>query len=421
MADAPAPTPAAPAAAPAAAAAAAAAASSSVRVLCRFRPLNTTEATTAQGRMCIRALSDTDVHVATAAGAAHAFAFDRVWGTTGSQAQVYEEGARPIVDAVLQGYNGAIVAYGQTGSGKTHTMLGPGGALGADEAEQGLCPRCVRALFAHVASQDEELEFTIVVSFVEIYQEKVRDLLDVSKDDLKLGEAGANGSSVFVRDATALAVVNEQEVFAIMEQGAANRAVAATGMNQGSSRSHSILQLQLTQENTRTRSRISSKLMLVDLAGSEQVSKTGVAGQQLEELKRINKSLSALGNVINALTDGRATHIPYRDSKLTRLMQDCLGGNSRTALVINCSPSTYNELETLSTLRFGKSAKRISCRATVNVERGPGEWRAHAEALEQRLAAATRRDLEWALVVRDAVQRGSSHSVYLWRHRLMRS
>jgi hypothetical protein len=357
--------------------------------------------------MCIRGLSDDSVQLATAAGAAHAFTFDRVWGTTGLQAQVFDEGARPIVDAVLQGYNGAVIAYGQTGSGKTHTMLGPGGEIGEDASEWGLCPRAVRAVFEHVAAQDEDVEFAIVVSFVEIYMERIRDLLDVSKDDLKLGELGANGAAVYVKDATGMAVMDEGEVFEVMRTGAKNRAVAATGMNQGSSRSHSILQISIVQENTRTKSKLSSKLMLVDLAGSEQVSKTGVSGQQLEELKRINKSLSALGNVINALTDGKSTHIPFRDSKLTRLMQDCLGGNAQTALVINCSPSTYNELETLSTLRFGKSAKRISCRAVLNFERGPGEWRALAEQLELRLAAAQRREAELAALVRDAAARGA--------------
>jgi kinesin family protein 5 len=220
---------------------------------------------------------------------------------------------------------------------------------------------------------DEGMEFSVVVSFVEIYQEKVRDLLDVSKDDLKLGEHGLNGTSVYVKDVTAFAVLSEEEVFDIMRQGAANRAVAATGMNAGSSRSHSIFSITVTQEDTTTHNKLSGKLMLVDLAGSEQVSKTGVSGQQLEELKRINRSLSALGQVINSLTDGKSTHVPYRDSKLTRLLQDCLGGNSKTSLVILCSPSSYNEMETLSTLRFGKRAKSIKNQPLVNLERGPAE------------------------------------------------
>ena len=160
-----------------------------------------------------------------------------------------------------------------------------------------------------------------------------------------------------------------------MRRGGQARAVAATNMNQESSRSHSIFVVTITQKNLESGSAKSGQLFLVDLAGSEKVGKTGASGQTLEEAKKINKSLSALGMVINALTDGKSTHIPYRDSKLTRILQESLGGNSRTTLIINCSPSSYNDAETVSTLRFGVRAKSIKNKAKVNAELSPAEMK----------------------------------------------
>jgi hypothetical protein len=355
--------------------------------------------------------------VATADRASHQFTFDRVFGTNSEQDEVWRYAGLPAVEAVVSGYNAAIIAYGQTGAGKTHTMMGPNGSVDVDAPDQGIVPRAVRALFTHMLNADEGLEFSVVVNYVEIYQEKIRDLLDVSRDDLKIGElypagagagAGSGGggpggpgssssssSGVYVKDVTAFSVVSEDEVFEIMRQGAANRATAATGMNAGSSRSHSLFVLAFSQEDTRTGTRTTGKLNLVDLAGSETVSKTGVSGVQLEELKRINKSLSALGGVINALTDSKTSHVPYRDSKLTHLLKDSLGGNSKTALIINCSPSAWNEMETLSTLRFGKRAKRIKNKPLVNLERGPEELKRLVGVLEARIAAYARREKDW--------------------------
>ncbi|KAH0406465.1 kinesin, partial [Aureobasidium melanogenum] len=162
----------------------------------------------------------------------------------------------------------------------------------------------------------------------------------------------------------------------ILERGGMSRAVAATNMNQESSRSHSIFVITVGQKNVETGSVKSGQLFLVDLAGSEKVGKTGASGQTLEEAKKINKSLSALGMVINALTDGKSSHVPYRDSKLTRILQESLGGNSRTTLIINCSPSSYNDAETVSTLRFGMRAKSIKNKAKVNQELSPAELKA---------------------------------------------
>jgi kinesin family protein 5 len=203
---------------------------------------------------------------------------------------------------------------------------------------------------------------------VEIYQERIRDLLSPTtpgSDNLQVGEEAAGGG-VYIKGVSEFYVTSPEEMGELMRQGAENRATSATGMNAGSSRSHSLFLISLAQSNRATGTSTSGKLYLVDLAGSETVSKTGVSGQQLEELKKINKSLSTLGNVINALTDGKSTHVPYRDSKLTRVLQECLGGNAKTALLIACSPSAYNEVESLSTLRFGKRAKKIALHAHVS-------------------------------------------------------
>jgi hypothetical protein len=257
----------------------------------------------------------------------------------------------------------------------------------------------VDAIFDRIAASPSHLEYKIRVSFVEIYCERLRDLLvsdPRGHDNLQVGEDfGAHGLGVYIKGLTEYYVGSVDEVLALMQQGNANRATAATGMNAGSSRSHSLFMLSLDQKNTDTGTSTRAKLYLVDLAGSETVGKTGVTGQQFEELKKINQSLSCLGNVINALTDGKASHIPYRDSKLTRVLQECLGGNSKTALIINCSPSAWNENETLSTLRFGKRAKRIVNRAVANREKGAEEWKAVATVLEGGLKAMMTHVSDW--------------------------
>lgn len=216
---------------------------------------------------------------------------------------------------------------------------------------QGIIPRMVRTVFARIETAGEQMEFTVKISMIEIYMERVRDLLDPTKDNLKVHEE--KGKGVYVGDVTETYVSEESEVYAIMRLGGKNRSIAATNMNAESSRSHSIFILTVTQTNMEDMSIKTGKLYLVDLAGSEKISKTGAKGTTLDEAKMINKSLTTLGKVITALTDRKATHIPYRESKLTRILQESLGGNSKTALIITCSPHPYNEAETLSTLRFG--------------------------------------------------------------------
>jgi kinesin family protein 5 len=287
------------------------------------------------------------------------------------QKDVFDFSIKPTVDDILNGYNGTVFAYGQTGAGKSYTMMGTD--IDNDEG-RGVIPRIVEQIFASIIASPGSIEYTVRVSYMEIYMERIRDLLAPHNDNLPVHEEKNRG--VYVKGLLEIYVSSVQEVYEVMRRGGGARAVAATNMNAESSRSHSIFVITITQKNVETGSAKSGQLFLVDLAGSEKVGKTGASGQTLEEAKKINKSLSALGMVINNLTDGKSSHIPYRDSKLTRILQESLGGNSRTTLIINCSPSSYNDAETLSTLRFGMRAKAIKNKAKINAEISPAELKA---------------------------------------------
>ena len=350
---------------------------SNVRVVCRIRPLNSKEKERG-GYDILEYTNDFETIVINRPKegneersnkqSKHSFNFDKCFPPGTSQADVYDIVAGPILEDVFKGYNGTLFVYGQTGSGKTHTMMGPDME---DQAMQGIVPRMAMNVFYAVEEADENLEFIVKVSFLEIYMERIRDLLDPVKSNLKVREDKVKG--VWVEGATEVYCSCDDDVMNVLRLGQVHRSVASTKMNAESSRSHSIFIVNITQKNVKTGSTKSGNLFLVDLAGSEKVEKTGATGQTLEEAKMINKSLTALGQVINALTDEKCKHIPYRDSKLTRLLQNSLGGNSRTTLCINASPSDYNHGETLSTLRFGQRAKSIQNKAKVNQERSAAE------------------------------------------------
>ncbi|CAO3594903.1 unnamed protein product [Absidia cylindrospora] len=340
-----------------------------IKVVCRFRPQNSLEIR--EGGQPIIDINDEGTQVGLKGESNANFAFDKVFGMDTPQKDVFDYSIKSIVDDVTAGYNGTVFAYGQTGSGKTFTMMG---ADIGDEKTRGIIPRIIGQIFESIMQAPSNVEFTVKVSYMEIYMEKVRDLLNPNHDNLAIHEDKTKG--VYVKDLLEVYVGSSDEVYEVMRRGSNNRVVASTNMNAESSRSHSIVVITITQKNVDTGAAKSGKLYLVDLAGSEKVGKTGATGQTLEEAKKINKSLTSLGQVINALTDGKSSHVPYRDSKLTRILQESLGGNSRTTLIINCSPSSYNESETLSTLRFGMRAKSITNKAKVNVDLSPAELKA---------------------------------------------
>lgn len=356
-----------------------------VSVVARFRPLNNKELNISQDQ-CVNFIDNQQVEmISTIESSKYRFNFDRIFDTSTCQKEVFEVSSKPIISSVLDGFNGTILAYGQTSSGKTYTMQGE---IDNDEYE-GVIPRTITFLFDSIINAPEEVEFTVKISMLEIYMEKIRDLLDLDKYNLNIREDRNKG--IYIEDLSEYYVSSKEEVIELMKAGNSNRTFASTNMNEMSSRSHSIVIISLYQRNNKDLSAKFSKLVLVDLAGSEKISKTGATGLTLEEAKTINKSLTTLGMVINSLTDGKSQYVPYRDSKLTRVLQESLGGNSKTCLIITCSPSVYNEGESLSTLRFGNRAKSIKNKPKINKELTVGELQLVIEGLESKLTFANKR------------------------------
>lgn len=309
----------------------------------------------------------------------HVYNFDYVFECSTGQKSVYEVAAQPIIEGILEGFNGSILAYGQTSSGKTFTMQGD---LDSEEF-RGIIPRMVDGIFDRIGMASETMEFTVKAAMIEIYNEKIRDLLDPSKNNLSVHEDKQKG--IFVEGLTEKSIGSQKDVYELMKEGNSNRAVGVTNMNAQSSRSHSIFLMTVIMNDLENFSCKTGKLYLVDLAGSEMISKTGATGQTLEEAKNINKSLTMLGRVINCLTDGKSQFIPYRDSKLTRILQESLGGNSKTCLIITASPSMFNAVETLSTCRFGMRAKSIKNNAKVNKQLTVAELKCIVTRLEKEM------------------------------------
>ncbi|XP_024533405.1 kinesin-like protein KIN-4A isoform X1 [Selaginella moellendorffii] len=346
----------------------------------------------------------------------HVFTFDHVYGSAASPpSHIFEECVAPLVDGLFHGYNATVLAYGQTGSGKTYTM-GTGGNA------EGIIRRVMETLFRKIEKLKDKADFQLRVSFIEILKEEIHDLLDTNpsqtvKQEPFVGVFGVKpcspgkppilirettGGGITLSSVTEIDVTNLHEMSSCLEQGSAFRATGSTNMNTHSSRSHAIFTITMEQRRrpdplvgSPEDDYLSAKLHLVDLAGSERAKRTGTDGLRFKEGVHINKGLLALGNVISALGDDKKRkeggHVPYRDSKLTRLLQDSLGGNSRTVMIACVSPADSNAEETLNTLKYANRARNIQNKPTVNRDPAAAELlklRQQIEILQNQLLCA---------------------------------
>ncbi|XP_077245216.1 P-loop containing nucleoside triphosphate hydrolases superfamily protein [Tasmannia lanceolata] len=344
-----------------------------VQVIIRIRPLSSSEVSLQGYNKCV---SQDSCQTITWTGHPESrFTFDVVADENVSQEKLFKVAGLPMVENCMGGYNSCMFAYGQTGSGKTHTMLGDiEGGTRRHSVNCGMTPRVFECLFSRIQKEkesrkDEKLRFTCKCSFLEIYNEQILDLLDPSSMNLQIREDAKKG--VYVENLREYEVSCARDVIQQLVQGAANRKVATTNMNIASSRSHSVFTcvIESKWESQGVTHHRFARLNLVDLAGSERQKSSGAEGERLKEATNINKSLSTLGLVIMNLvniSNGKSQHVPYRDSKLTFLLQDSLGGNSKTTIIANISPSNCCALETLSTLKFAQRAKFIRNNAIVN-------------------------------------------------------
>jgi len=348
--------------------------SDAIRVVLRVRPLTPAEHERSQ-RTCLELDSATNSVLIGTNNDLRRFTYDHVASPEVDQAQMFYLVGRPIADSALDGYNGTVFAYGQTGSGKTYTMQGDvyTNKESEEKDNRGLMPRLFEYIFAQIARREREhsaTRYLVRCSYLEVYNEVVTDLLDPLSTNLAIREDFRNGVSV--EGLSEELVSNADDCLHVLERGLSNRHIGSTSMNRESSRSHSVFIMVIESETTnetRVTTRRRSRLNLVDLAGSERQKLARTSGQTLREAGNINKSLSALGNVINALVDianGKERHIHYRDSKLTFLLKDSLGGNTKTTMIATVSPSEQNFAETLSTLKFAQRAKYIKNKVVVN-------------------------------------------------------
>ena len=352
-------------------------ASERIQVVVRFRPHNDSEKAQG-GESCVKLCSTTELSIT--GDRMRQYTFDRVLPPDSSQEDLYRVVGKRTIDNVLKGYNGTILAYGQTGSGKTHSMLGPqGGQADVLDAsapffeQRGIIPRLAYSLFTELQKLNtDEVGWKVHVSVFELYREAIHDLLserERSSGEYRIREDNASGRGIYIENLYAKPCTTVSELLEAIRVGVARRKVAATSSNLTSSRSHSVTVVTVEQTNhVQNETVVTSRLNLVDLAGSEKVAKTHADGDRLKEAQMINLSLTLLGNVIYKLTDGKSTYIPFRDSKLTRLLQESFGGNAVTTLLCHCSMATFNGDETISTLQFASRAKQIKNKPRVNRE-----------------------------------------------------
>jgi kinesin family protein 5 len=358
---------------------------SQIRVISRFRPLNVTEQLMSEkdlGTICAKYVAEDTVTITNNLNTPTTITLDRIFPSSTTQKDLYDNVARSTIEDVLKGYNGTIFTYGQSGSGKTFSMYGPDIY---DDNLKGIIPRSIANIFDYINDEaNKDIKFELKFSMLEIYKENLHDLLNphTKANDLKIKEHPKKG--IYVMNLTEEYISNEDEFLLLIENAEEIRAVASHDLNKHSSRSHLLFQLEIIQkmpDDTEQR----GMLNLIDLAGSEKVGKTHASGEILEEAKKINLSLSTLGNVISALTSSKNEFVPYRDSKLTRILQDSLGGNYKTTLIVTCSPHIYNCEETISTLKFASRAKKIKNKVKLNIKRSVEQLEAIIENLNKQL------------------------------------
>ncbi|XP_032417561.1 kinesin-like protein KIFC3 isoform X5 [Xiphophorus hellerii] len=333
-----------------------------IRVFCRVRPVSQEELDSTDAGTALSFDSDDDaVLYLSSRGKVMTFELDKVFPPQASQEEVFQE-VQALVTSCIDGFNVCIFAYGQTGSGKTYTMEGV-------TSDPGINQRALRLLFAEVTEKNLDWEYRIVVNLVEIYNETLRDLLrqnPTDKLDIKLNPDGSG--QLYVPGLTEIAVQSPEDINRVFELGRVNRATACTNLNEHSSRSHALLIITVSGFNTTTGTRTQGKLNLVDLAGSERIGKSGAEGSRLREAQCINKSLSALGDVISALRS-RHAHIPFRNSRLTYLLQDSLSGDSKTLMMVQVSPLPGNVSESVCSLKFAQRVRSVELNSAASSKR----------------------------------------------------
>ncbi|XP_044121739.1 kinesin-like protein KIF27 isoform X1 [Neovison vison] len=343
-----------------------------VKVAVRIRPLLCKEVLH-NHQACVRVIPNTQQIII---GRDRVFTFDFVFGKNSTQDEVYNTCIKPLVLSLIEGYNATVFAYGQTGSGKTYT-IGGGHVASVVEGQKGIIPRAIQEIFQNI-SENPSIDFSIKVSYIEVYKEDLRDLLELetSMKDLHIRE-DEKGNTVIV-GAKECQVESAEEVMSLLEMGNAARHTGTTQMNEHSSRSHAIFTISICQVEKNIEAgedgswyshrQIVSKFHFVDLAGSERVTKTGNTGERFKESIQINSGLLALGNVISALGDPRrkSSHIPYRDAKITRLLKDSLGGSAKTVMITCVSPSSSDFDESLNSLKYANRARNIRNKPTLN-------------------------------------------------------
>eukprot|EP00026_Physarum_polycephalum_P004067 Phypoly_transcript_04084.p1 GENE.Phypoly_transcript_04084~~Phypoly_transcript_04084.p1 ORF type:complete len:742 (+),score=137.74 Phypoly_transcript_04084:268-2226(+) len=330
-----------------------------IRVMCRTRPIAEKEVRSGQKMVC--EFNDPySITISSSNGATKSFGFDRVFDPLTTQEEVFSDTSH-LVQSALDGYNVCIFAYGQTGSGKTHTLLG-------DESNPGLCPRAMALLYDSIKRDESRFKVSVRCYLLELYNDNLVDLL-LKRDEkpTKLIIKKDTKGMVYVENATLRKASTAEKLRSFLMAGLKHRHTGATKMNDLSSRSHLIFSILIKSKNLQTKQHSTGKLSFVDLAGSERAARSGATDERLQEAKSINKSLSALGNVINALSTGES-FVPYRNNKLTQLMSDSIGGNAKTLMLVNVAPGDANADESLQSLAYGQRAKLITNTATKMVE-----------------------------------------------------